>query len=106
MLSLTWFGTPIFLLLFCLLFHFFFPFSSLLCVEVKLCIRMIFTQLTNAFTGTTYTSAGSAVGTVVASLVQAKHCRNKHVLAIFSLFFLESGEYYLKMKKRVTVSYI
>lgn len=80
------------LLLFCLLLgfvwlfflSFFFPFSSLLYIEIRLCIRMIFTQLTNVFTGTVYTSAGSAI---VASLVQAKHGRDNNVLAIFSLFF-------------------
>lgn len=66
---------------------------------------MIFIWLTNVSTRNFCTSAGPAVGTVVvptigiASLAQAKHCRDKHVLAIFPLFFLESWEYYLKIKK-------
>lgn len=53
-------------------------------------------------TGTIYTSAGPAVGTVVlpttrvASLAQAKHCRDSHVLAIFSVF--------LRAWRRVAVS--
>lgn len=70
---------------------------------------MIFTQLTEGSAGTIYTSAGPAVGTVVvsttgvASLALAKHCRDKHILVIFSLFFWEPGEYYLKMKKSSSV---
>lgn len=54
---------------------------------------MIFTWLTSVSTVTIYTSTGSAVGTVVvpttrvASLAQAKHCRDKHVLEIFFLIF-------------------
>lgn len=60
---------------------------------------MIFTQLTKVSAGTIYTSAGPAV----ASLALAKHHRDKHILVIFSLFFWESGEYYLKMKKSSSV---
>lgn len=60
---------------------------------------MIFTQLTNVSAGTIYTSADPAVGTIVASLTQAKHRRDKHVHAIFSLFFGKCGEYCVKMKQ-------
>lgn len=69
---------------------------------------MIFIWLTNVSTRTFCTAAGPAVGTVVVptiritSLAQAKHCRDKHVLVIFPLFFLESQEYYLKIKKSST----
>lgn len=57
---------------------------------------MVFIQLTNVSTGTIYTSAAPAVGTVVvpatgvASLAQAKHCVEISTFLPFSLCFSES----------------